>query len=100
MPTLQKTFSLQAPGKADARVRDKIRHDLKNYLRRERSKTLPDGMRCWRFECRLGETATTAETLPVGELGTALDRLAATGATQAYVEIKPVAALHPTNRLA
>lgn len=94
---MQKTFPLQAPGKADARVRDKIRHALNNHLRRARQQPLPEGKRCWRFECRLGAGATLAETLPVGELGAALDRLAATGATQAYVEIKAVASLHPTD---
>ncbi len=40
---MKKNFPLKAPGKEDARVRDKIRHEINKYVRRERKKTVPEG---------------------------------------------------------
>ena len=84
---MKKTFSLTAPGKADARVRDKVRHELNKYVRRERQKKLPEGFALWVFDCRVGRDAATAAARPLNEVGGAIDALAAEGATEAYVEI-------------
>ena len=46
---MKKTFPLQAPGKDDARVRDKIRHEVNKYVRRSRRKELPEGFAQWDF---------------------------------------------------
>ncbi len=84
---MKKTFSLTAPGKDDARVRDKIRHELNKYVRRERRKPLPEGSKRWDFDCRIGREAATAESRPLEEIGSTIDTLAAEGATTAYIEI-------------
>ena len=84
---MKKTFPLTAPGKDDARVRDKIRHELNKYVRRERQKTVPEGFASWTFDCRVGRDATTAAPRPLKEVGGAIDELATSGATDVYVEI-------------
>lgn len=84
---MKKTFPLTAPGKADARVRDKIRQELNNYVRREQAKTPPEGFNRWTFECRIGPDAATAEPRPLKELAGAIDRVAETGATSVYLEV-------------
>lgn len=84
---MKKSFPLTAPGKDDARVRDKIRHELNKYVRRERQKKLPEGSTLWSFDCRIGRDAASAETRPLNEIGGAIDALAAAGAPEAYVEI-------------
>jgi hypothetical protein len=86
---MKKTFSLTATGKADARVRDKIRHELNKYIRRERQKKLPEGFNLWAFDCKVGRDAATATSRPMKEVGAAIDDLAASGADEAYVEIEP-----------
>jgi hypothetical protein len=88
---MKKTFPLQAPGKDDARVRDKIRQEINKYVRRERKKTLPEGFDLWAMNCRVGASAEAAEALPLKEVGGAIDRIALTGATGVYVEIIAVA---------
>lgn len=84
---MKKTFPLTAPGKDDARVRDKIRHELNKYVRRERQKQIPEGYSRWTFDCRIGRDAAGAEPRPLREIGAAIDDLAARGATEVYVEI-------------
>ena len=84
---MKKTFPLTAPGKDDARVRDKIRHELNKYVRRERQKTIPEGFTLWTFDCRVGRDAATAEARPLKEIGSAIDTLAAAGATEVFIEI-------------
>ncbi len=84
---MKKTFRLTAPRQDDARVRDKIRHEVNKYVKRERRKELPEGFFRWDFNCRLGGTEATASELPLGDVPTAIDRVANDGAETVYIEI-------------
>ncbi len=89
---MKKNFPLQAPGKDDARVRDKIRHEINKYVRRCRRKPVTEGFMQWEFVCRVGRAADTAEALPLKEVGSRIDTVAEGGATTVYVEIEAVPA--------
>jgi hypothetical protein len=84
---MKKTFRLNAPRQADARVRDKIRHEVNKYVKRGRRKDLPEGYFRWEFACRVGPTEDAAESLKLDAVGTAIDRVAAEGAETVFVEI-------------
>ncbi len=84
---MKKTFALTAPGKDDARVRDKIRHEVNKYVQRERRKELPEGAFRWDFNCRAGASAAAASALRLNGMAAAIDRIAAEGASEVYVEI-------------
>jgi hypothetical protein len=84
---MRKTFPLRVPGRADARVLDAIKHDLRKYVNRERRKTLPAGAARWEFECRVGAQATDATPCSVKDLSAAVDAVARTGSDAVYVEI-------------
>ncbi|MBS0630817.1 MAG: hypothetical protein JSS11_02805 [Verrucomicrobia bacterium] len=90
---MKKTFPLQIDGKDDARVRDKIRQEINNSVRRARAKKLPEGFDSVEFACRVGASAANAEARGFKEIGAEIDRIAGTGATEVYVEItaEPVA---------
>jgi hypothetical protein len=92
MRRMKKSFPLQAPNKDDARVRDKIRHEVNKYVRRSQRRTPPEGFAQWEFICRVGRSAETAESQAIKEVGAAIDAVAATGATAVYVEIEAVPA--------
>jgi hypothetical protein len=92
MQSMKKNFPLQAPGKDDARVRDKIRHEVNKYVRRSQRKTPPEGFAMWEFMCRVGVSDANAESKTIKEVGAAIDTVAATGATTVYVEIEAVPA--------
>lgn len=84
---MKKNFPLQAPGKADARVHDKIKHEVNKYVARERRKPLPEGADLWEFHCRVGAAAETAESTPLPDVSHAIDRVAQTGVKQVFIEI-------------
>ena len=92
MAAMKKNFPLQAPGKDDARVRDKIRHEINKYIRRSQRKTPPEGFAQWEFICRVGISPENAESKAIKEVGAAIDTVAAAGATTVYVEIEAVPA--------
>jgi len=87
---MKKTFPLQAPGKDDARVRDKIRHEVNRYVRRSRRKELPEGFAQWEFTCKVGVAEPGAEPRALKEVAAAIDAVAETGATGVYIEIVAV----------
>jgi hypothetical protein len=89
---MKKTFPLQAPGKDDARVRDKIRHEVNKYVRRSRRKEVPEGFAQWEFACKVGATSETAALKPLKEVAGAIDAVAEGGATSVYLEIEAVPA--------
>lgn len=89
---MKKTFPLQQPGKDDARVRDKIRHEVNKALKRGRARPPAEGFRGWDFTARLGASESSAEPIALKEVATRIDAIAATGATQVYIELTPVPA--------
>ena len=84
---MKKTHPLLVEGKKPDRVRDALKHTLRQYVRRERNKPLPEGVDYWDFDCQMGLQADTAQRVHVAELNKALDALAIEGAVAVYVEI-------------
>ena len=84
---MKKTHPLLIEGKKPDRVRDALKHTLRQYVRRERNKALPEGVDFWDFDCKMGLQADSAPTVHVAELNKALDALALDGAVAVYVEI-------------
>ncbi len=92
---MKKSFPLQAPGKDDARVRDKIRHEVNKAVRRARQKELPEGFGRWELHCKVGAAAESAVPRALKEVAAAIDAVAETGATSVYIELTAVAAQRP-----
>jgi hypothetical protein len=84
---MKKTFSLQVPGKDERRVVELIRGEVGKYLNREKRKVLPEGHDQWVFACRVGADQATAVATDVKHVPTAIDEIAASGASAVYVEI-------------
>lgn len=92
---MKKTFPLHAPRKADARVLDAIKHEVRKYVKRERKKPLPDVGAEWKFECRVGADAATAETVALKDISAAIDQFAGGGGDSVYIGITSVAVARP-----
>jgi hypothetical protein len=93
---MKKNFPLHLPGKADARVLDAIKHEIRKYVRRERNKPLPEGAARWIFACRVGADQATAEAAELKDVSAAIDQVARTGVDHIHVEVRAV----PADRLA
>jgi hypothetical protein len=89
---MKKNFPLHAPGKADARVVEGIKHDVRKYVQRERRKELPEGFEQWDFSCKVGADAASAVSTELSAVAGAIDAVVATAADFVYVEILAVAA--------
>ena len=87
---MKKTFPLQQTGRDDARVRDKIRHEVNKALRRARGRPPAEGFRSWDFVCRAGASETEAAPIELKAIATRIDEIAAAGATHVYLEITAV----------
>ncbi len=84
---MKKTFPLTLAGRHPDRVRDALKHEIRQYLRRERRKPLLGGVDFLDFDCRFGLTEDNAAITTVQELAHQIDTAAAQGATHVYVEI-------------
>jgi hypothetical protein len=84
---MKKTYPLSAEGKHPDRVLEAVKHDIRKYFKRERSRPVPAGADFWDFDCKVGSSADTAQVVRVGAVIEAVDAAARSGATSVYVEI-------------
>jgi hypothetical protein len=87
---MKKAFALHSPGKADARVLESVKNDVRKYVKRERKKPLPEGFDVWEFNCRIGADVASAEAKTLKDVSGAIDQIALTGVDAVYVEILAV----------
>lgn len=93
---MKKTFPLTDPKHAPPRVLDRIKGEVRKYLKRERRKQLPDDADQWDFDCRVG-AESPGETVSVKGLSSAIDEAAKTGGPSVYVEILAKPGKRPQN---
>ena len=96
---MKKTYKLDHPKIKVARIVDSIKHDIKKYLKKERSNKLPTGTKYWSFDCKLGQSEEAAAVVSQSSLMSSIDEMAERKVTTIYVEItaKAVATLDDTN---
>ena len=84
---MKKNFPLHAEGKHPDRVLEAVKHEVRKYFKRERSRPVPAGADFWDFDCKVGTTADAAPVVRVGAVIEAVDAAAKSGASSVYVEI-------------
>jgi hypothetical protein len=85
---MKKSFPLTVPGKADERVVDAIKHDVRKYVKRERRKPVTTGVDFWDFDCRVGHDQQEPVVTHISAVTDAIDAAAKTeGVTSVYIEI-------------
>ena len=84
---MKKTYPLTTEGKHPDRVLEAVKHDIRKYFKRERSRPVPAGADFWDFDCKVGTSADTAAVVRVSAVIEAVDAAAQSGASSVYVEI-------------
>jgi hypothetical protein len=84
---MKKQFPLSSPNHQAARVIEQIKNDVRKYLKRERKKSLPEGVDFWDFDCKVGQGEAEPETKHVEEIVPAIDQAAAGECPSVYIEI-------------
>jgi hypothetical protein len=85
--TMKKTFQLQIEGKNRDRLLEATKHEIRQYIKRERRKALPEGVDFWDFDCKFGATPDVADVVHPAKLTELMDALAAGGGAAFYVEL-------------
>ncbi|MBK9441807.1 MAG: hypothetical protein IPN53_11050 [Comamonadaceae bacterium] len=84
---MKKTFQLTIEGKHRDRVLDATKHEIRQYIKRERRKLLPEGVDYWDFECKFGLTVEDAVGMHFANLTALIDNAAKDGADAIYLEL-------------
>ncbi|HEY3045974.1 MAG TPA: DUF6172 family protein [Polaromonas sp.] len=84
---MRKTYLLNIEGKHRDRLLDAAKHDIRKYVKRERSRALPAGVDFWDFDCKFGSSESTATVVHFATLTGLIDTIAAEGGEQFYVEV-------------
>jgi hypothetical protein len=100
---VKKTFKLNQEGKHRDRVLDATKHEIRQYIKRERRKLLPEGVDFWDFDCKFGTCPESAQSVHFATLTALIDAAAQNGADGFYLELmaKPgVRKARPANLVA
>jgi Family of unknown function (DUF6172) len=84
---MKKLFPLQLAGKDSQRVVEAVKNEVRKYVKRERRKSLPEGVDFWDFDCKVGPDKNEPTIKHLAEVTGAIDAIAAAGGTEVYVEI-------------
>ena len=85
---MKKTFKIIYPKtKAAARLIEAAKHDIRKYLKRERKKTLPEGVDFWDFDCKFGHVAGDAKEVHWSGICKLIDEAEEQQLEPFYVEI-------------
>jgi hypothetical protein len=84
---VKKTFKINIEGKNRDRVLEATKHEIRQYMKRERNKALPEGADFWDFDCRFGRSQESAEAVHVANITALIDAAAQDGAETFYLEL-------------
>jgi len=84
---MKKTFKLIHPKIKYPRLIETAKSEIRKYIKRERRKTLPEGVDFWDFDCKFGDTEAEAQKVHLSQLTECIDRIAEKQLLSFYVEI-------------
>ncbi len=84
---MKKTFNLTHPKIKYPRLIEGVKNEVRKYIKRERRKTLPEGVDYWDFDCKFGDTEAEAKVVHLAELDKCINEAEARGLTAFYIEI-------------
>jgi hypothetical protein len=84
---MKKIYKLRQENKKHERVIEETKHNIRKYIKRERSKKLPESMDYWDFDCRFGEDSDDAISTHLSQIIASLDKAYDAKWEQCYVEI-------------
>ena len=88
---MKKTFQLIVDNKNKDRQVDSIKNEIRKYIKRERTKKLPEKCNYWNFSCKFGKTQEDAAVIRFGDITKSIDIAAAEDLESFYLEIVALA---------
>jgi len=84
---MKKTFKLNLPNKNYDRAVDSAKYEIRQYIKREKRKPLPDGVDFWEFDCKFGADESSAEVIAFSQITAHIDESAKNAFDAFYIEI-------------
>ncbi len=84
---MKKTFQLIVANKNKDRQVDAIKNEVRKYIKRERTKRLPEGFNYWSFDCKFGKTAEEAKEIRFVDITKSIDIASSENLESFYLEL-------------
>ncbi len=84
---VKKTFKLNIDGKPRERVLEATKHEIRQYIKRERNKALPEGVDYWDFDCKFGTSQEAAAAVHFANITALIDAAAKDETPAFYIEL-------------
>ncbi len=84
---MKKTFRLKVEGKNQDRLLDKIKYEIRKYIKREKNKPKPEEVDFWKFECKFGKNDEEPQVIEFVDITKNIDEAAALDCDSFYMEI-------------
>ena len=84
---MKKTYQLTATNKEQPRVVEAIKNEIRKYIKREKRKTLPEGMNVWNIDCKFAKDDSTPETIEFTNITKCIDEAAELKCKSIYIEL-------------
>lgn len=84
---MKKTFQMTHPKIKVPRLVEAIKHEVKQYIQRERRKALPAGVDFWDFDCRFGADEASAEVIHLSAINKSISEAEAKQLPSFYLEV-------------
>lgn len=88
---MKKTFQLIVENKNKDRQVDSIKNEIRKYIKREKSKKLPEKCNNWNFSCKFGKTQEDASEIRFVDITKSIDIAASENLESFYLELVAVA---------
>jgi hypothetical protein len=84
---MRQTFTFAESSHKPPQALAALKNLVRKYVKRERRKTLPEGVDYWDFACKVGETEETATETHISEVTNHIEAVFDVGTPTVYVEI-------------
>ena len=84
---MKKTFQLIVANKNKDRQVESIKNEVRKYIKRERTKRLPENCNYWTFDCKFGKTQEEATEIRFVDITKSIDIAASENLESFYLEL-------------
>ncbi len=84
---MKKVFNLTVENKNRERQLDSIKNEVRKYIKREKSKLLPEGFDTWRFSCKFALEGEEPQDIEFTNIIKSLDKAYESNKDTFYLEI-------------
>ena len=84
---MKKVFQIDVSNKTRERQIDSIKNEIRKYIKREKSKKLPEGFNACFFDCKFGQTKEDAKVINFVDVIKSVDLAQSENYESFYIEI-------------